>query len=228
MKAVPDAHLNVIGSGKVYNSNAVLGPYGIAEESYENEFMPYLIDDNGGILPSVTFWGSLGKEKNEILARTKVGVPNPAGTSETFCLSAVEMALYGARIVSKKYVGLIDTVPNDIGTLFKSENELCKLLIGELQGQTSRKSWEFINSNFSSSVISQEWLVLIHSLLKGEPVYSTEKPVNSSYNLKFLRELNRKLKRFLPFGKKLPTIDFYISVICRIFKLKYKDPIIKF
>ena len=42
VKQVPDAQLYVIGSGKVYDENAKLGKYNIAEESYEKKFMSYL------------------------------------------------------------------------------------------------------------------------------------------------------------------------------------------
>lgn len=64
-------------------------------------FMPHLLDEKGNILQSVTFWGKLGNEKYEILKRTKVGIANPGGY-ETFCISAVEMQLYGAKVVSCK------------------------------------------------------------------------------------------------------------------------------
>ena len=46
VKEVPDAELNVIGNGKVYNRSAKLGRFGIAQEDYENLFMQYLLDEN--------------------------------------------------------------------------------------------------------------------------------------------------------------------------------------
>lgn len=70
LAAVPDAKLNVIGAGNLYDRNSKLGKYGIAEESYENSFMPYLtekFEEDGEIkeriLPSVKFWGLMGVEK---------------------------------------------------------------------------------------------------------------------------------------------------------------------
>lgn len=63
IKKVPQAQLYVIGGGNLYNRNAVMGKYGIATQEYENEFMPYITDDDGKILPSVHFCGILGKEK---------------------------------------------------------------------------------------------------------------------------------------------------------------------
>lgn len=230
LKEIPDAHLNVIGSGQVYNTNAKLGPYGIAEESYEREFMPYLVDEHGKILDSVTFWGKLGKEKEKILARTKVGVPNPAGTTETFCLSAIEMALWGARIVSRKYVGLIDTVKPELGVLFSSEKNFKKLLIQELLSTNDQHklAWGYIYQHYSSDVIDRSWFSFFMDLLNRTSFYSNISPINSHYNLKNIREINRRLKKILPFGDRLPTVDTYISAICLLFRIKTTTPIIKY
>ncbi|MCB6981976.1 glycosyltransferase, partial [Bacteroides uniformis] len=35
---VPDAQLFVVGSGKLYNRNSVLGKWNIADEKFENKF----------------------------------------------------------------------------------------------------------------------------------------------------------------------------------------------
>ena len=122
VEQIPDAHLNVIGSGNLYNNSKQVGKYGIAAEEYEKIFMPYLLNEVGDIFPSVTFWGKLGNEKYEILKRTKVGVVNPGGY-ETFCISAIELQLYGAKVVSRRKGGLLDTV-YDENDLFKDENDL--------------------------------------------------------------------------------------------------------
>ena len=114
LEAVPDAQLYVIGSAKLYGGNPELGPYGLAEKHYEKSFMEYLTDNSGQLLPSVHLMGVLGKEKYDILAKTKVGVPNPSGLTETFCISAVEMQMMGAAIASRRCTGYMDTVKNGI------------------------------------------------------------------------------------------------------------------
>ncbi len=215
MKACPDAHLNVIGSASVYGK-AQLGKYGIAEESYEKEFMQYLTDSNGNILPSVTFYGKMGEEKSRILARCKVGVPNPSGYSETFCLSAVEMELYGCRIVTKKYVGFLDTVPPDAGHLYKNEKELAKNVVRELRITYNESQYDYCYANFNTEKILKQWYGVI------EDVYNDRKPTiikctNFFYNYKFLREINRRIKSCLPFGSLMPTIDSYITLLRKMF-----------
>lgn len=62
LESVPDAQLNVIGSGKLYDRNVKLGKYGVAVEEYENEFMPYLTDGGGNTQISAFSW-HYGKRK---------------------------------------------------------------------------------------------------------------------------------------------------------------------
>ena len=217
LQECPNAHLNVIGSGTLYG-DAKLGKYGIAEESYETSFMPYLTDNSGEILPSVTFWGKLGKEKTKVLARTKVGVPNPLGLSETFCLSAVEMELYGARIVTRKYVGYLDTVPLHSGCLCETEEQLALQIITELKRASYPEyqyTYNFIKQEFDHERIIKEWSIFlsnIESWKKG----ITEPIVNANYNYKHWREWNRKIKSKIPFGYQLPTIDTYINILNKL------------
>ena len=115
LEEVPDAELFVIGSGKLYDKKSKLGKWGLADERYESTFMKYLTRGED-LLPGVHLLGTLGGEKYAVLAQTKVGVPNPSGHTETFCISAVEMQMMGARVVSKRCAGYLDTVRN--GVLF--------------------------------------------------------------------------------------------------------------
>ena len=73
----------------MYNNNARLGSYGIAEYFYEKKILKPITGDNGQILPSVHFCGVMGAEKFDILNESKVGVPNPSGLTETFGITAV-------------------------------------------------------------------------------------------------------------------------------------------
>lgn len=227
LQECPDAHLNVIGSGTLYG-NARLGKHGIAEESYEKSFMPYLTDDSGTIVSSVTFFGKLGEEKNEILARTKVGVPNPLGLSETFCLSAVEMELYGARVVTRKHVGYLDTVPSCGGCLCKTEEQLIFQIISELKRNSYpeyKQTYNFIKENFDYESIVEQWSTFLLNI--NEFRKDIKEPIaNIDYNYKQWREWNRKIKSRLPYGYLLPTLDMLFHIInkltkTKLFKIKY-------
>lgn len=219
IEEVPDAHLNVIGSGKVYNEKAKLGKYGLADEEYENVFMKYLTDSKGNVLPSVTFYGNMGKEKYTILGRTKVGVPNPSGDSETFCLSAVEMELFQCRIVTKKYVGFLDTVPKSAGILYEDLKYLTDYIIKELKCHEYKDYYithQYIYDNFSLTVVLNQWRQLFLNLNKGDIKEHEQFISNINYNNKKIREYNRLIKSVLPFGYLLPTLDTYNYIKKRI------------
>ena len=220
IRNVPNAHLNVIGNGCVYGESK-LGKYNIASESYEKQFISYLTSE-GGIIPSVTFWGRLGSEKNDILARTKVGVPNPTGLTETFCLSAVEMGLYGAWLVTKHRGGYLDTIPPFAGTLFCNEDKLAQFIIAGLR-KTDYDSESYLNycmENFSLEKILPKWLDMFSNIAAGKTVQVDKTIINRDYNFKYLKEINRRIKSLLPFGYLLPTVEWYINVMNKIFHLK--------
>jgi glycosyltransferase involved in cell wall biosynthesis len=223
LKRVPDAKLNVIGSGRLYNKTSKLGSYKIADENYEKLFMPYLIDNRGEIIDSVKFWGILGKEKNNILKQTKVGIPNPSGFTETFCLSAVEMQLLGCHVITKKYVGLLDTVLSPSKLLSNTNrnlhNEIINALISKNEYNISLIQKHLLNK-FSFKIIIKEWENLFKKIQSNEHINDDFNFKNGSYNLKWLRELNRIVKKLIPFGQKLPEIDFYLLIIGKFFKIK--------
>ena len=216
LQQVPDAKLNIIGSGKLYNRNAKLGSYGIAEESYEKQFMKYLVDDNGQILPTVKFWGVLAIEKNDVLKKTRVGVPNPSGVSETFCITALEMQAMGCLVTTIDYGGFRDTVYQKTGLLYQSSKDLAKDVVQLLHTQDNDIDafYHFMEQQFAFEKVARDWVNLFHSLGKPNLVLPYE---NDSHHLwQTLREWNRILKVFLPGGYVLPTIEFYRSILRRV------------
>ena len=178
---IPDAELYVIGSGTVYNDKAKIGKYGIAEERYENLISQYLYRD-GTLLSGVHFMGRMGKEKDEILLKTKVGVPNPSGITETFCLSAVEMQALGARIATIKAPGYMDTVKN--GCMYTDPKMLARTVIEELRG-TETKYDDLLYGDWHQDVSM----------------------INLTYRLKWLKDCIRKISRIIPINKILPPVE---------------------
>lgn len=163
LEYVPDAQLNVIGTGRVYDRNAKLGKYGIAQEDYEKSFMQYLVTSDGKILPSVHFLGLLGREKDDVFANTMVGVVNPTALTETFCMSAVEMELAGIPVVSRKKWGLLDTVKDrQTGFLFSSDEEFAEDIVKLLNDknlniQMGNDARQFVKDTFEASDIIKDW-----------------------------------------------------------------------
>lgn len=216
LKYVPDANLYVIGSGKLYTKNAQMGKYGIAEEKYENSFIKYLTDDNGNLFSSVHFLGIVGVEKNDILSRCKVGVPNPSGKTETFCYSAVEMQLMGCATTSIQIPAFFDTIFNK-KLLYKKEEDLATYVVDLLNNEKDfdyNLTVKYIKENFSIDNVIIKWEELLNNYNK----ILVEPPSNrSNYHMKSVKEFIRKycpnyIKRIIP------SIEYLYSkrVISRI------------
>lgn len=174
IRQVPEAELYVIGNGKVYNRNAKLGKYGIAQDDYEKLFMDYLIDEEGRILPSVHFLGIVGKEKTEIFQKTKVGIVNPTALTETFCMSAVEMEYAFIPIVTKRKWGLLDTViDGETGLLFKNRRQFIRSIVTLLKNDNlnhlmGQRANAFVVDEFSIENIIPKWLNLLENIEDGK------------------------------------------------------------
>ena len=208
---VPDAQLMVIGSGKLYGQDAQLGKYGIAEASYENSFMPGLLDEKGAMLPSVHFLGVMGSEKADVIARTSVGVVNPSGRTETFGISALDFESLGVPVVTIGKGGFLDTiVDGQTGILYQDPARIAhcvtELLTDQqknlMYGNNGRKHAE----KFLPQSLIGQWHDLFHRVAQGDTpeFHAPESFMNT--NLKWLRWKNRKLKDAL-------KVEYPISVI---------------
>ena len=205
LKAVPDAKLFVMGSGSLYNRNMKLGIYGIAESSYENVFMPYLTDNDGKVLHSVHFLGIVGREKNDILSKCKVGVPNPSGVSETFGYTAVEMQIMGCAVTTIKCPGYIDTVYNT-QYLYDNPSQLVDNVVKLLKNYSPidyKSTLEYVINNFSIDSVVLQWEKLI---LDGCKIY----PPSPRSNFRHKR-LKEWIRLYIPdyIKKYIPHIDLF-------------------
>lgn len=224
LKEVPDAELYVIGSGKLYG-DAKLGKWKLAEEHYENSFMKYLTED-GKLLPSVHLMGLMGNEKMDILCKTKVGVPNPSGLTETFCVCGIEMQMAGARIAAYECAGYLDTISN--GTIFRKRDDLAKTIVSELRRNDNdyEQAIDHINRNFSQEIIISDWERLLTECIPQEkhlhPIYPLHNP---SFKLKSIKDKLRRIKTSMPFlYNVLPSI-YTLQTFCdkasyKIYKLR--------
>lgn len=163
-KKVPNARLWVLGSARLYGDHVSLGKYGIAEASYEKQFVPYLLNSYGEIDDSVTFWGSRGgREKEELVSQAAVGIFNPCGASETFGLSGVEFEAMGIPVVSIYKNSAPDIIKNkETGLLYKKEREFPEYIIellnnDEYNQKLGRQGKEFVSKEFDKRKITEMW-----------------------------------------------------------------------
>ena len=213
IEQIKDANLYIIGGGNLYNNNARLGSYGIAEYFYEKKILKPITGDNGQILPSVHFCGVMGAEKFDILNESKVGVPNPSGLTETFGITAVEMQLAGNLITTMKCPGYLDTVERSNSILYDDPLSLADCIIKLLQ-RVEYNPQEVITSlrhKFSAEVLVERWQQVF------DDIYNNVPPVHQAISSDFaptLRKLkNRRLQKVVPF---LPSLMLYEDAFLKI------------
>lgn len=223
LERVPDAELNVIGTGRVYDRNAKLGKYGLAQEDYEKSFMQYLTTSTGEILPSVHFLGLMGQEKNDVFASTMVGVVNPTALTETFCMSAVELELAGVPVVSKKKWGLLDTIKDkETGLLFFSdeefENDIVQLLNDrDLNIKMGNQANRFVKNKFEASAIIRRW---------DEEIWAVYNKIQPEYlgvqgNYRNDKKLIKMAVRFIRFNVGIKSFPDCETIKEQLRKIKY-------
>ena len=215
---IPDAELYIIGGGNLYNNAQKLGTYNLAEEPYEKTFIKYLIDrKTGSILPSVHFCGVLGTEKNQILAKSKVGVPNPSGETETFCITALEMQIYGCLVTTKRFGGFLDTICSSKSLMYNYTSNLSKNIIKLLSEKNNdiEETILNINNKFNYDKIIPQWLLMFKEIAQNE---SPTVPImkNIGYNNKWIKEILRIMKKYKCFNKikstpQILSLKYYLN-----------------
>lgn len=212
-KSVPDAQLYVIGSGQLYDRDAVMGSFNIAENTYESMFMRYLTNGEK-IKDNVHFMGIMGKEKESILLKTKVGVPNPSGNTETFGLTALEFQSNGAKVITKKCTGYMDTVFN--GNLYSDEKNIAKLIINALKSKDLDYE-SFVKKKdalFSKDMVIKQWEKLFKDGYVLEPAdRSFSKLPNKEFRLKWLKYILHKISSIASLEGCIPPVDRCVNFI---------------
>lgn len=175
VKAVPTARLHVVGSGRLYNEEASLGPLGIASADYEQQFAEY-VTEHGRLRKDIVFHGILGTDKWRFLRQAKVAITNPTGVGETFCIAAAEFGALGVPVVTRKAGGLIDVVDDGVsGILIDAEHELPEAVVGLLTDENrrvamGRNAMARIRSRFDIEVVIGKWENTIQEILASAPV----------------------------------------------------------
>ncbi|MDE7396307.1 MAG: glycosyltransferase family 4 protein, partial [Muribaculum sp.] len=170
IRDIPDAELIVIGNGKLYGETQ-LGKYGLASESFEKKFIPYITDKEGKIFPSVKFMGVVGAEKNEIFRTASVGVVNPSRSRETFGMAILEMNACGLPVATIAKTGYYDTVSVGVnGCLAKSLKSLQRTIVNMLN---SNNVWGGVTSavmKFSPFQLVPQWEQLLNDIYNDKSV----------------------------------------------------------
>jgi len=175
VRAVPTARLHVVGTRRLYNEGAALGPLGLASARYERQFARY-VTEQGRPREDIVFHGILGADKWRLLREAKVAVTNPTGAGETFCIGAAEFGLLGVPVVTRNAGGPMDVVASGVsGILFDDERELPEAVVGLLRDENrraemGRNAMARVRSRFDIEVVIEKWHQVIDEILAGDPV----------------------------------------------------------
>jgi glycosyltransferase involved in cell wall biosynthesis len=220
LNQAPDAILQVIGSGALYREGAELGKWGVASERFEHEeIRPYLSDEAGRPHPSVKFLGVLGAEKVDVLRSSWIGIANPVGSTETFCISAVEIQAAGTPVIAGAKYGLFDTVQDgETGYLVNDVSELADRIVHLLKDHAAaermaEKARLFAQGRYAFENITPRWQALLTALAAGGPVPAAE-PAGPSrtWGIAFARR-NAAVKRLFGMPKWWPS---YLGLCDRV------------
>ncbi len=226
---IPDATLHVIGSSNTYGINNNLGKRGLAEKTYEEKFTKLL---NFDFISSkkVHFHGNLGLSKYELLSKARVGIVNPLGTTETCCVSAVEMQSLGLPVCTGNYESLRTTVLDQIsGLLSKSEKQFVENII---QIYKSKSLFEKLSNgaranakfNFSINKIVVQWYEIFYRVNMNIEIgkkFQVDKK-NTTFNiLYFVRKINSSFLQD-KLGIKSISTNYFIYLLKELLRPIYK------
>ena len=164
----PGARLRVFGGGDLYGGRAgemALTPY----ERHCRELL-----QRGGFAERVQFEGSCGLERYRAFDQVAVGVVNPSGRDETFCLAAAEFSACGVPVLAPRRNALIQTVLDQgTGVLVRSDQQLAAAAVALLQDP--ERAWRLgaagqrhVQERFSGPVVRAAWLQLAQELVQQQ------------------------------------------------------------
>lgn len=181
---IPGIQLYIMGGGKLYNKDSVLGPLGLAEKNYEESIARYITDDRGELMANVHLLGVIGKEKNDIFGNCRLGIVNPIG-SETLCITALEMESCGLPVVSRRKGGTLYSIEEkQTGMLFGNQKEMIcaikKIIYDDSEYERLHQNGlSFVRSNFAPIQICEKWNKLFSAVCYNG-VFMQERIANRS------------------------------------------------
>jgi glycosyltransferase involved in cell wall biosynthesis len=188
-EACPQARLLVFGGADLYGERAAQGVL----TPYEQHCRQLLQASCHG--DRVLFQGSRGLERYGALESVAVGVVNPSGCDETFCLSAAELGACGIPVVAARRHALIQTVLDGrTGLLVSDDRQLGQACIqllwdpdrGWRLGQAAQTH---VADSFGPEQVRQAWLALARSIGAEEPVASPPPSTPWDHEQRWLRQL---------------------------------------
>ncbi|MFZ9270148.1 MAG: glycosyltransferase family 4 protein [Prochlorococcaceae cyanobacterium] len=208
-RACPDAYLRVFGGADLYGG---AGPVSLS--AYEQHCLALL--ERGGYGDRVSFEGRSGLERYDAFDQVAVGVVNPSGRDETFCLSAAEFNACGIPVVAPRRHALVQTVlEGQSGLLASSDQQLADHCIALLQqpswswqlGQAGQRSCQ---ERFAAQNVAAAWRDLIRQLASAEAPAPPKPSTSWIHEQRLLRQLWGQALR-IPGWPSWPTLKSWLK-----------------
>ncbi|WP_338456538.1 glycosyltransferase, partial [uncultured Alteromonas sp.] len=186
--------LYVAGSGKLYDTNAKLGEFGVASAKFETLYLVPLIEKFGSFdNADIYFLGSLKPhDLRALYQKCAIGVVNlnQWESTETFCCTGVEMVASGLQVLCLKRGALQETLG-----VFSLVNLICvndlvnlpeileSMSNQEVSEATRARDLHLIKKRYALNTICEEW----RRLLRGDEVFALQE-WNSSKGKRYYTE----------------------------------------
>jgi glycosyltransferase involved in cell wall biosynthesis len=189
--ACPEARLRVFGGADLYGEREGSG----ALTPYERHCRQLL--EQGGSSDRVVFEGSCGLERYATLESVALGVVNPSGRDETFCLAAAEFSACGIPVLAPRRHALIQTVLDQrTGVLVRSDHQMATEAVALLRDP--QRAWQLgaagqghVEHAFGPNAVRQAWFELASDLVVQRQRRPTPLPVSTPWwhEQRWLRQL---------------------------------------
>jgi len=194
----PQARLRVFGGANLYGggdaaSQASAGNSPQTLTPYEQHCRQIL--QRGRHSDRVLFEGSQGLERYDALAEVAVGVVNPSGVDETFCLSAAEFNACGIPVVTARRHALISTVPEGVaGLLAANDQELARYCVELLTDP--QRAWQLgtqgeahVQGSYGPEAVLAAWQQLFEQVVQDRPALALAPQSPLWHENRWLRQL---------------------------------------
>jgi glycosyltransferase involved in cell wall biosynthesis len=177
----PDAVLDVFGSVALHHPSASTGTTGVMTSNFEERYWrPFAARSGERGVASVRLRGSINRrELISELQHTRVVVVNPnlTGSTETFCLSALEAQACGVPVVGAAADGLLETIADRrSGLLIHSQapRELADTIVrllhdDALQQKLSTGARQHALQYRSARNEAERWVAMVERMRSGDP-----------------------------------------------------------
>lgn len=181
LKRRPNARLSVCGSIRLHFPDSPVGRTGVLSPEFEEKHLNSWIGAKGDWRDfGIEFLYPLSKEALfQHLGKTAVGIVNPnlTGSTETYCLSAVEMQTCGCPCVGGGVDGLLETIKDGYSGFHLKRQDpnllaelVCKVLSDEkLREKLSLGALNYSKTFASSAREAEDWVRLFKNCISSTP-----------------------------------------------------------